>query len=173
VLGLAVVMVSEQAAGLQRSVRTQIANHDEAPVSLLKVSAHLVQTYSNPTQFPLAVAQGGEEVRIHRSRVRPLNRLNQQVPTYLLEGALELRNETHKEITALQITTVFLNAFRERMSMDRQSIASSLAPRQTKRLQWTRGLPHQDVFEIFLVVTAVRFSDGEVWVPSEELILLP
>jgi len=148
-------------------------NYEEAPVSLVKASVQLVQTYSNPSQFPLAELQGSKEVRVNRSRVRYVNRLNQQVPTYMLEGELELQNNTRKEAVAVQITTIFLNAFRERIETDRQTLAGPWAPRQTTRIRWARHLPHEEVFDLFFVITAARFEDGSVWAPTEELILLP
>jgi len=173
VLGLVLVLWSEPAFSLQRSVRARIANYEEAPVSLRHASVQLVQTYSNPSQFPLAALAEGEEVKIKRSRVRYMNRVNQQIPTYLLEGELELHNHTRKEVMALEITTIFLNAFRERISMDQDSLTQSLSPYETKTIRWSRALPHEGVFEVFFVVTAIRFSNGEVWAPTEELILLP
>lgn len=161
------------AGGLERAVRTRIANYDKAPVTLRHAAVELVQTFSTPTQFPLSAVAGQEDVNVRRSRVRYMNRLGQQVPSYLLQGELELANETRKEVAALQITTVFLNAFRERISTDRYALSSPLAPRKTIRMPWSRSLPHEEVFEMFFVITAVRFADGTVWAPAEELILLP
>ena len=170
---LCLMVICQEVSGFERSIDARIANYDEAPVTLLNASAQLLQTYGSPSQFPFAVIEGGHDIRISRARVHYMNRHNQQIPTYLLEGELEIRNTTQKEVTALQITTVFLNAFRERISTERRSFAQSLAPRRAKRIQWSRGLPHEEVFEMFFVVTAVRFSDGTVWAPTEELVALP
>lgn len=171
--GLVVVIAAEQASGIERSVQTRIANYEQAPVSLVKASVQLNRTYSTPGQFPLAELQGGTEVRVNRSRVPYVNQMNREVPTYVLEGELELRNNTRKEVVVLQITAIFLNAFRERIQTDRQTLAKPLTPRQTTRIRWARNLPHEDVFELYLVITAARFEDGTVWAPTEELILLP
>lgn len=162
-----------QASSLQRSVKTRLANYEESPVILRDVSVKLVETFSGPTQFPFATFPDGAEVRVHRNQVRYMNQLNHQIPTYLLEGQLELRNEASKEVAAFQLTTVFLNAFRERIGTDRHTLAGPLAPRQTTVLSWSRNLPHEEVFEMFFAVTAIRFADGTVWTPTEELILLP
>ncbi|MBI2103966.1 MAG: hypothetical protein HYT90_00090 [Candidatus Omnitrophica bacterium] len=166
------VIACQEAFGFERAVRTRIANYEEAPVSLRAASTQLVRTYDNPNQISLAALEGGDR-QVKRSRVQYINRLNQQAATYLLEGELELRNQTRKDIAALQITTVFLNAFRERIGTERQSLSEPLRPGQTKQVRWSRGLPYQDVFELYVIVTAVRFSDGTVWSPADELILLP
>lgn len=171
--GFLLLFCAPQASSLERTVDARIANYDEAPVTLLRASAQLMQTYGSPSQFPFAVVDGGREVRVSRARVHYMNRHNQQIPTYLLEGELEIRNMTQKDVTALQITTIFLNAFHERISTERRSVAQSLAPKRAKKIQWSRGLPHEEVFELFFVVTAVRFSDGTVWTPTEELVALP
>lgn len=164
---------AEPAHGLERAIQTHIANADDTPVVLDTAKLKLVQTYSNPNQFPLAVADGVPDVKIQRSRVRHLNRLKQQIPTYRLEGALELRNATRKAIDVIQVTVVFFNAFRQRISTEEQSLAYPLTSHQTKVVPWSRGLPHEEVFEVAFAVTAVRFSDGTLWSPTEELVVVP
>ena len=171
VIGLAVV--AEPAYGLERAVQTHIVNADETPVVLETAKLKLVQTYSSPGQFPLAVAEGTSDVKIQRSRVRHLNRLKQQIPTYQLEGALQLRNVTRKSVDVVQLTVVFFNAFQERISAEEQSLASPLLSHQMKVVLWSRGLPHEEVFEVAFAVTAVRFSDGTLWSPTEELVVVP
>ena len=170
--GFCLLLCSPRVLGFERLIDARIANYDEAPVTLLKASAQLMQTYGSTGQFPFAVLEGGHEARIQRARVHYLNRHNQQIPTYLLEGELEIRNASHKDVTALQITTIFLNAFHERISTERRSLTQSIAPKRAKKIQWSRGLPHEEVFEVCFVVTAVRFSDGTVWAPTEELVAL-
>ena len=173
VIVLAVVAFGhETAGGFQRTIRTRIANYEEAPVKVQQASTQLVQTYSQPGQFPLATL-GDEEVKLRRSRVRYLNHLNHQVATYLLEGELVLENVTRQEIIAVQLTTVFLNAFRERIGTEQQSLTVSLAPRRTQTIRWSRNLSQEEVFELYVVVTRVRFHDGTVWTATEELILVP
>lgn len=174
--GLAAVccfIAAEPAHGLERSIQTHIANADETPVVLETAKLKLVQTYSNPSQFPLAAADGVADVKIQRSRVRHLNRLKQQIPTYQLEGTLQLRNTTRRAVDVIQLTVVFFNAFQQRISAEEQSLASPLTSRQMKVVPWSRGLPHEEVFEIAFAVTAVRFSDGTLWSPAEELVVVP
>jgi hypothetical protein len=40
-------------------------------------------------------------------------------------------------------------------------------------LSWAKSLPDEETFEMFFIISAVRFSDGTVWSPEEELIVLP
>ncbi|MBI4354299.1 MAG: hypothetical protein HY595_03580 [Candidatus Omnitrophica bacterium] len=167
-----VALPTAEVMAVQRDVRTRTANYEEAPVLLQDARVRLTQTYSAPSQFPLVLSDG-TDVRIQRSRVRHLNRLNQQVPTYQLQGQLELRNTSRKTVAMLQITTVFFNGFHERLSMEQESILHTLPPKQTKMLSWAKSLPDEETFEMFFIISAVRFSDGTVWSPEEELIVLP
>lgn len=160
------------AAAFERTVKARVANYDEAPVILRAAQIKLVQTYSDTSQAPFVVMDG-KDTGIRRSRVRHLNRAHQQVPMYLLEGTLELRNETRRQVETMQLTTVFFNAFRERIRTDRDAVTVTLASRQQKLLTWSKGVPHEEVFEMMVVISAVRFSDGSVWSPTEELILIP
>ena len=167
------VGIGTTSEAMPRTVYAKAAKYDEAPVVVRQASVRLVQTYSSPTQYPLATSPDGYEVKVKRSRVRYANRADQQAPTYLLEGSVELENETRRPVEAVQVTTVFLNAFRERIGTDRHVIAKPLESREIRRLDWSKSLPHEDVFEVYFVVTAVRFADGEVWAPTEELVFLP
>lgn len=171
-VGLSLTWCSTAAWGIQREVRTRFAHYDDAPVIVQQATVRLVQTYSAPSQFPLALAEG-TDLKVSRSRVRNLNRLNQQVPTYQLRGELDVRNATRKVVDMLQITTVFFNAFHERISTVQESLPSTIAARQRKTITWTKSLPDEEVFELFVVISAVRFTDGTVWSPEEELIILP
>ena len=172
VVGGGILLMAEPTFGIQRALRTRMVNDDEAPVFLQQASVELVQTYSNPSQFPLA-AIGDQDTGVQRSRIRHMNRLNQQIPTYVIEGALEVRNHTTKPIAAIQITTIFLNAFRERVATERRSLVQPLAPRQSKRIMWSRNIPHEEVFEVLFATSGVRFSDGSIWTPTEELVDVP
>lgn len=158
---------------LQRMLRTQVAKYDDAPVIVRQASVRLVRTYSAPTQYQLPTAPEGYEIRVKRSRVRYANRADQQIPTYVLEGYVEVENTTREDVEAVQITSVFLNAFRERIGTDEHSLTRPLEPREIRRVDWSKTLPHEETYEVYFVVTAVRFRDGEVWTPTEELILLP
>ena len=169
---LCLVLAHGQVFGVQRTVRTRIANYEGAPVLIRAATTQLVQTYSSPGQFPFATV-GDDEVKVPRSRVRYLNKVNQQIQTYLLEGEVTMENQTAQPIEALQLTTIILNAFRERIATERQSIAEPLPPHRTRQMRWSRNLSHQDVFELYVVVTRARFGNGTVWTATEELILVP
>ena len=173
-VGLVALGIGGTAVGFQRTIATRVTNDDATPVSLRQTAAmELVQTYSGETQFPTANLDDGTEAKIYRSRVRNVNRLHQLLPTYVLEGNLELRNEGRKPIAAVQVTAVFLNAFQERIGTDQQSVNLPLLPYQARRLRWSRNIQQPEVFETVFVVTKVRFGDGLVWVPREELLLSP
>lgn len=171
-VGLAVTWCGSSAWGIQREVRTRFAHYDDAPVIVQEATVRLVQTYSAPSQFPLALSEGSD-LKVSRTKVRNINRLNQQVPTYQLHGQLDVRNATRKTVDMLQLTTVFFNAFHERLSTVQDSLPSTLSARQRKTITWTKSLPNEEVFELFVVISAVRFTDGSVWSPEEELIILP
>ena len=158
---------------LQRMVRALVAKYDDAPVIVRQASVRLVRTYSAPSQYQLATSPDGHEIRVKRSRVRYANRADQQIPTYLLEGYLEVENKTREDVEAVQITSVFLNAFRERIGTDEHSVSKPLEPRAIRRVDWSKTLPHEETYEVYFVVTAVRFRNGEIWSPAEELILQP
>ena len=173
VAGLWVELMSHPALGFQRVVRTRVTSYDAAPVIVRDVSIRLVETFSSPTQFPLAALEGGSEVRVERSRVRYMNRLNQQIPTFLLEGTLKIRNQSRLDVIALEVTTIALNVFRKRIKTGQDAVYASLGPGEIKDIAWSKNLPNEDIFELVFVVTAVRFIDGTVWAPTEELLLAP
>ena len=162
----------EALAGLQRPIQSRLANHADSPVMLERCVARLVETYAGPGQFPFAT-MNDNEVRVKRSRVRYVNRLNQQIPTYVLEGQLTLRNQFRKKVAVTEVTTTFLNAFRERVGQAQYSVAEPVQPFATKTVDWSTALPHPEVYEMFVVVTGVRFDDGTVWAPNEETIVVP
>ena len=159
-------------AGLQRTLQSRLANFTDSPVTLESSSAKLSATYASPGQFPFATIND-TEVRVKRSRVRYVNRLNQQIPTYLVEGKLTLRNRFEKRVDVLELTTTFLNAFREQVGQSHQAVADPMQPYETKTVAWSTTLPHPEVYEIFVALTGVRFHDGTVWAANEEAIVVP
>ena len=168
------LLLSPNAAGVTKFIRTQVANYDKTPVSLTGASVKLRESFNPPNQVPLNALQGVPKTKPTRGGVRYLNRLAQQVPIYKLEGALEVSNTTPKRVELVQITAVYFDAFRARLGEARQTIQQSLAPAQRARLSWSGELPHEEVFEMFFVVTGVRFEDEGTWTaPDEELVLEP
>ena len=158
------------AAAAQHTVRTRVERYDDSPVETKQAVVRLIQTFSNPSQFPFASVQG-EEIKIARSRVRYMNRKNQQAPTYMLEGEVAVRNGMRKPVTFIQLTAIALNAFQDRIDLDQQAVSEPISPGQTRTIKWSKNLPHEQVFEVVFVVTAARFADGTVWAPTEELVL--
>ena len=168
------LLLSSPAAGLTKLIRAQIANYDNTPVTLLDAQIKLRESFTPPNQVPLNALQGMPKTKPTRGGVRYLNRLAQQVPIYKLEGELEVSNTTLKRIELVQVPAVYFDAFRTRLGEERQTIQQSLAPSQRAHLSWSGELPHEDVFEMFFVVTGVRFNDEATWTaPEEELVLEP
>ena len=166
-LALALSLSSPVAfAGLQRAIQSRLANHEDTPVMLERFSARLIETYASPGQFPFATMNDAE-VRVKRSRVRYVNRLNQQIPTYVVEGTLTLRNRFRKKVEAMELTTTFLNAFREQIGQAQHAVVEPVQPLETKTVAWSTTLPQPEVYEMFVVITGVRFADGTVWAPDE------
>ncbi len=159
-------------AGLQRVIQSRLANHPDSPVVVERCAARLMETYAGPGQFPFAT-MNDTEVRVKRSRVRYVNRLNQQIPTYMIEGQLTLHSQFRKKVAVMEVTTTFLNAFRERVGQSQYAVTEPLQPYETKTINWSMALPHPEVYEMFVVVTGVRFEDGMVWSPNEEAIIVP
>jgi hypothetical protein len=157
-----------------KPIRSQIANYDTTPVPLLSAHIKLRESFTPPNQVPVSALQGIPNTKPARGGVRYLNRLAQQVPIYKLEGELEVSNQSGKRVQLVQVTAVYFDAFRTRLGEERQTIDQALAPAQRARLNWLGELPHEDVFEIFFVVSGVRFEDGTTWTaPEEELVLEP
>ncbi len=167
-----IALFATLASAVPHTVRARSANYDDAPATVKQATVRLAQTFSNPSQFPFASVQG-EEIKIARSRVRYMNRKNQQAQTFLLEGEVQVRNGMHKPIAFLQLTAICLNAFQERIDTAQQSIEEPISPGQIRIVHWTKNLPHEEVYEVVFAVTAVRFADGTVWAPTEELVLSP
>lgn len=166
--------VTLSTAGATKRIRTQIANYDKTPVSLTGAWVRLRESFSPPNQVPMSALQGVPKSKPTRGGVRYLNRLAQQIPIYKLEGELEVCNTTPKRVDLVQVTAVYFDAFRTRLGDARQIIQQPLGPSQRTRLSWSGELPHEDVFEMFFVVTGVRFEDDATWTaPEEELILEP
>lgn len=171
---LSVLGLSVSAAGATKLIRTSIANYDTTPVALTSARVRLRESFSPPNQVPMSALKGVPTSKPTRGGVRYLNRLAQQIPIYKLEGELEVRNTTPKRVQLVQVTAVYFDAFRTRLGEARQTIRQPLDPSQRTRLNWSGALPHEEVFEMFFVVTGVRFEDDATWTaPDEELVLAP
>jgi hypothetical protein len=169
-----VLGLSFSATGATKLIRAQIANYDKTPVALTGAWVRLRESFSPPNQVPVSALKGVPTSKPTRGGVRYLNRLAQQIPIYKLEGELEVRNTTPKRVHLVQVTAVYFDAFRTRLGEARQTIQQPLGPSQRTRLSWSGELPHEDVFEMFFVVTGVRFKDDATWTaPEEELVLEP
>jgi hypothetical protein len=168
------VLALPSAWALQRTVDTKVHNHAAAPVIITSSSATLVETYAAPTQVPLPNA------RIKRSRVRYANRAGLAPSTFILNGKLVCRNQGQQPVEAIAVTVVLLDAFHQPVrpagqkddALVRQLVVQ-LPRRAEQTITWEQPLAAADaeVFEVALIVTRVRFTDGTVWsAPDEEVI---
>lgn len=154
---------------LDRSLVVLTANYPEAPVTLERAELRLVETFTGPTQLPPL-----PDLEIPRSRVRYLNVKNRLPLSYAIEGQVTCRNRTQKVVEAVQLTTIVLNPFRERLRLSVVTLRSRVAPRDTESLSWSETFGTKDAEEVRLAITAVRFSDGTVWTaPDKDLFVWP
>lgn len=170
-LAAALLIASASPAwALQRNVRATAKNFSEAPVRLRDSSVELVEAYTPPSLT--GIPESG------KSRVRYANRAGLVPPTYLLKGGLVCQNAGAQQVEAVKLTIVILDAFHEpvpvgadRRTQNVQQLVALIPRNSSKRLEWEMAVATGDVYEVAVVVTGVRFSDGSVWVaPVEELI---
>ncbi len=155
---------------LQRTVKAKAVNYPNAPVGLGEVTVRLVEAYSTPTQAGIPDAG--------KSRVRYANRAGILPSTFVLRGSVTCVNRAPQAVEALKIAIVVFNAFHEALPLRGERTRHSLEqvvetiPRGgSKQIAWEREVGSEDVFEVAVVVTGVRFADGSLWVaPTEELI---
>ncbi len=168
-LAIGLVVGTLAGVALDRSLVVLTANYPEAPVTLERAELRLVETFTGPSQLPPF-----PDVEIPRSRVRYLNVKNRVPLTYAIEGQVTCRNHTKKIVEAIQLTTILLNPFRERLRLNVVTLRSRVAPQDTGSLSWSEMSGMKDVEEVRLVITAVRFSNGTVWTaPDKDLFVWP
>ena len=152
----------------EQSLRVRTFNPAHAPVLLKDPQATLIEEFVDP----------GEEWSpgARRSRVNSVN--NPRVSVFTVKGQVECANQSSQTIEAVGLTVVSLDAFHERTQSLWQSASSNsqhtdlaLARWGSKTLSWTERASSRDLYELAIVVRAVRFADGSVWqAPQEELV---
>lgn len=156
---------------LQRPVRANSRNFTGAPVLVKQSSVKLVEAYaSSPSQA--GIPDSG------KTRVRYANRAGLLPSTYLLKGELMCQNTGPRQVEAVKLAIVVLNAFHEPVPIgaDRrrhtiQQLVHAIPRSGSKRIPWEETVGTDDVYEVAVVITGVRFSDGSVWLaPDEELV---
>lgn len=161
----------EAADAGERRISTRIAGYEGAPVVVRSATGEVIHIYERPDDLVvMAAAKGAAK---SPQRVRYINRLNEEVRTVQLHGTLTLKNATNKTAEAIRIQTILFNAFRERVGSYEEVVQEPLGPFRIKQIEWSRAMPTEDIYELYVVITKIRFSDGDVWSPTEELVFSP
>jgi len=170
VMGLSLA-IQAPAWALQKTVKSKLYNHQNAPVVLKESKVTLIETFAAPTQV---VAQ---DANVTRSRVKYANRKGMAASTFVLKGEILCQNKSEQQVEAVALAIVLLDPFHQPIQLPGQ--AGVGAPQQvvlqvprngSKPITWQQVLKSADLFEIAVVVTRVRFEDGSVWMaPSEEI----
>lgn len=154
----------------QRPVKSTAHNYANAPVALSGSKVSLIETFATPSQA--GIPGSG------RSRIQYANRKDLIPPTRMLTGKVVCTDTSNQAIEALQLTLVFLDAFRGAISVlgqrDRyvvKQLVVSIPRKSSKVITWEQRVDTAEIYEVAVVVTGIRFADGSVWLaPKEELI---
>ncbi len=163
--------VSPPGWALQKAVKSAVTQSPTSPVEIQRSQVTLTEVFASPTQIPGEPLQDGG--------VRYLNRKGQQWSQLKLEGSLILRNRSPQRVEAVAVTTMPLDAFHK--PLDPQGVGGQgpyqlhritepLARGGTLQFEWEQPVGSDEVYEVAVVVTAVRFMDGSIWTaPREQL----
>ncbi len=168
-LGALCVLGSPPLWALQRAVKAKPHNYSHTPMTVKQVKATLTEVFGMPAQ---ANAEGA------RTRIRYANQANQTPSTYLLLGEAVCLNGSSQSIEAFKLNIIVLDAFRQPVHLPNQrepyavkQIIESIPHGSSKSIEWEQAVESEDVYEVAVVVTGVRFADGSVWrAPDEELL---
>ncbi len=169
-LGALCVLGSPPLWALQRAVKAKSHNYPHTPMVVKQVKATLTEVFGMPTQ-----AGSAEGAHTH---VRYANRANQIPSTYVLKGEAVCVNGSSQSIEAFKLNIVALDAFHQPVHLPNQrepyalkQIVESIPHGGSKAIEWEQVVESEDVYEVAVVVTGVRFADGSVWrAPDEELL---
>lgn len=162
------VLCASPAAAMQRSVKAAVKTFASTPVELQDPNIHLRETFSSPTQ---SAGDGPAE-----SRVRYANR--KQSPQLVLTGECVLVNRSPQRIDAVAVTTMPVDAFGEGVDTSQgqqgvyrlHRVTEPIVKGGSVTFSWEQPVTSDDVYEVAIAVTAVRFADGSVWIaPKDKL----
>lgn len=153
-------------AAREKPLKVTTHTYPNTPVALSRVKASLVETFATSTQLwtPDGKTRG--------SRVRYANRAGLSPSSLTIAGEAHCTNTSRQGITAIALTIAVLDAFHQPVEVITVQEANVLvSPGQIKRLDWEEPLRAENLFEVAVIVTKIRFADGTVWsAPQEELI---
>ncbi len=164
--GIALLLGSAAASARERPLKVSTHTYPGTPVTLSRVKASLVETFATSTQLwtPDGKTKG--------SRVRYANRTGLSPSTLAVAGEAHCTNTARQAIAAMAVTIAVLDAFHQPVEvLTVQQADVMVSPGQTKRVTWEEPLRAENLFEVAVIITKVRFADGSVWsAPQEELI---
>ncbi|MBI3996338.1 MAG: hypothetical protein HY352_01640 [Candidatus Omnitrophica bacterium] len=171
-LFVATVCVTGSVAASERPLKATTHNYPKTPVELQRATAALVEVFATPTQYwtPDAKTKG--------TRIRYANRAGLSPSTFVLQGEVSCTNKSTQPVEAIALAIVALDAFHQpihaltsQQSYAVQQIIVSLPKGATKRIKWEQLVRVEDIYEVAVIATRVRFANDAIWTaPNEELI---
>ena len=171
VYGLSAMLAASLWA-LHKTLKAKAHNYPKTPVEVRRSDVELVETYTAPTQYVTG------DAKAKTSRVRYANRAGLTPSIFVLRGETVLANTSAQPVEALSLTIVALDAFHQPLQTGGgegaaivQQVTGPIPRGSTTRHTWEEPVASPDVYEVAVVVTRVRFADGNVWnAPNEELL---
>lgn len=167
VLAVAALLAwSQPAAALQRSVKAAVKAFASTPVEIQRPQVRLLETFVAPTQVPGDVGAD--------TRVRYANR--KQTPQFVLTGEGTFVNRSPQRIEAIALTTMPRDAFGESLGTGQgeqgvyklHRFTEPIVKGGTLSFTWEQPVASDDIYEVALAVTAVRFDDGTIWLAPKD-----
>ena len=159
---------------LQKEIRSKARNYPKALVVVKQSSVRIEEIFSTPTQM---VLPGSSGLKTTPSHIQYANRAGQLPSTYILKGTVVCQNKARQVVEAVGLTVALLDAFHQPVQVGAQNgpmlykLPVHISPAMEMELTWEKQLDTLDVFEVAVIVTRVRFTDGSVWMaPEEELV---
>ena len=170
-LGAACVVLAGTAWAMQRTLKSKVMNYPKTPLEAQSVQATLVETYTAPTQAMTA------DSRAKTTRVRYANRAGLAPSVFMLSGETLCANTSPHTVEAFSLAIVVFDAFHQPIQSGGrgpfiiEQIMERLPRGASKRVTWEHTVSSEDVYEVAVIVTRVRFEDGTMWnAPNEELL---
>ena len=168
----ACLLLSTAAWAMQRVLKAAAHNYPKAPMEAKRPQATLAETYTAPTQ-----AAGSGDSRARTSHVRYANRAGLAPSVFVVSGEAQCTNVSQHAVEAFSLAIVVFDAFHQPVQSGghgpfiMQQIVERLPRGASKRVTWEQAVGSDDVYEVGVIVTRVRFDDGTVWnAPNEELL---
>jgi len=155
----------------QHALKSKARNYPNTPVTLEQSKVTLVETFATPLQAGIPGTS--------QSRIRDANHPGGLLPAaVMLSGEALCVNRSAQAIEAIKLSVVFLDAFHQAIELPGQrgayvvkQIVESVPRKSSKVIAWEQRVETSEIYEVAVVVTGVRFSDGSVWLaPDIELI---